>query len=133
MVMAGTPQYQVAFQFQFQQDVSNKAVQIDITDENSFVISDADKLQLAPFDGNATPSLNNMSVSSTTLYLNIASGKAHEGVETILWTTFIGGDAVQVNLQADGSVMAYYSVLGAPGGSGPLKPGPNSIELGSGD
>lgn len=131
--MASAPQYQVAFQFQFQQNLSNEAVQIEIIDQNRFVLSNGEKIQLAPFDSATTPPLNNMSVSSNALFLNIARGQASEGVETILWTTFSDGESVRVNLTADAAVAAYYTVLGAPGGSGTLMPGPNTIALAGGE
>jgi len=133
--MANTPKYQIAFQFQFKQDVSNEIVQIQITDQNNFVIDAKESLQLSPYAGSATPPLSNMSVSSTLLFLNIASAKTGTGVEVIAWTTFVGSAPLKIDLAAaGGSVAAYYSVLGGMGGSGMLTPGPNTIALnGSGD
>jgi hypothetical protein len=124
--MASTPKYQIAFEFQFKQNVSNEILQIDITDQNNFVIAAKEALQLGPYAGSATPPLSNMSVTSTSLFLNVSSGNSGQGVEVIVWTTFAGDAPLQITLAANGSVAAYYSVLGGTN-SGQLNPGPNTI------
>ncbi|RDS80445.1 hypothetical protein DWU98_13520 [Dyella monticola] len=129
--MASAPQYEIAFQFRFQQDVSNQVVQIDIADQNRFIISDQQKAQLSALADNPMPPLNNMSVSSMSFYLNIASGKVDEGVETFLWTTFINSGPVEVSLTMSSLVAASYVVLGVSS-SGVLMPGLNYIGLVSG-
>lgn len=129
--MADTPTYQIAFQFQFKQDVQKEIIQVVIADQNSFVISSSCAAQLGPFDGTQTPPLSNMSVSSNTLFLNVASGIINQGVEVIVWVTAIDG-SLKINLMADGSVAAYYAELDGQGATGQLKPGLNTIQLGSG-
>lgn len=124
--MASAPKYQIAFEFQFKQNVSSEILQINITDQNNFVIAAKEALQLAPYGGSATPPLSNMSVTSTSLFLNVASGNSGQGVEVIVWTTFIGDAPLQIDLTSNGFVAAYYSVLGGSS-SGLLQPGPNSI------
>jgi hypothetical protein len=128
---ADMAQYQIAFQFQFKQNISNGSLQIAIADQNNFVTSSSHALQLSPFDGSVTPPLNNLSVSSTALLLNVASGEANKGVEVIAWTTGID-DVLKVNYMTDGTVAAYYSLLGGTGNTGQLQPGLNSIPLGNG-
>lgn len=130
--MADTPMYQIAFQFQFQADVSNQTAEIGITDGNSFVITDNEKFQFTPYQGGSTPPMNNVSVGSKNLFLNFASGKAYAGVQGIVWSTFTGG-SLSVDLAINGSLIAvYYAFLGSGGGNGQLQPGSNKISPGVG-
>lgn len=130
--MVDTQVYQIAFQFQFQADISNVTAEIDITDANRFVVADNEKFQITPYQGSSTPPLANVSVGSKSLFLNIASGKAYAGVQGIIWSTFTGG-GLNVNLNVNGSLIAvYYSFLGGSGGAGTLQPGANQISPGVG-
>lgn len=125
--MADASAYQIAFQFQFQADVSNQIVEIDIADENIFLITDKDKFQFTTYQGGSTPPMNNVSTGSKSLFLNFASGKAYAGVQGIVWSTFTGGN-LKLNLTVNGSLIAvYYSFLGGGGGTGTLQPGSNTI------
>lgn len=130
--MADTSVYQIAFQFQFQSDVSSANVEIDITDVNSFVISDKEKFQLTPYQGSLTLPMANVSIGSKSLFLSFATTKAYAGVQTIVWSKFTGG-SLSVNLATNGSPVAvYYSFLGGGGGSGALQAGSNTISPSAG-
>lgn len=125
--MADTSAYQIAFQFQFQADVSSAIVGIDITDVNSFLISDNEKFQFTPYQGSLTLPMANVSVGSKSLLLSFGTAKAYAGVQTIVWSKLTGG-SLSVNLSPNGSPVAvYYSFLGGGGGSGVLQPGSNTI------
>ncbi|GLQ87784.1 hypothetical protein [Dyella flagellata] len=128
--MSNSPQYQVVFQFMFQQNFTG-TIELDITDNNSFLIAPSQRAQLAPYLGNDTPPLLNFGMSSKQLFFSIDGGVGGRGLQSIVWSSFTSdaGDAsLMVELQVSSpEVTAYYAVLGAGGGSGSLNNGMNSI------
>ncbi|MFC5743240.1 hypothetical protein [Dyella tabacisoli] len=131
--MQAAQKYQVAFKFQFEQDISNQAIQIDIVDTNSFLITKGEKAQLQPYLANSTPPLMSFSVSSQQLFLNISKGGEDEGMEGVVWATFTngGGDpTLTINLAATPAINSSYTVMGTQT-SGALKAGKNVISIGS--
>jgi hypothetical protein len=131
-LMSSAPTYQVAFKFQFQQDLSGQPVLINIVDSNQFVLKPGEKIQLQPYFSNSTPPLSDFSLSDQQLYFNIGNAEADTGVESIVWATFTNGANAQtltVELQTQtGLIASSYQVLNT-GSSGALRAGNNTISV----
>lgn len=129
--MSSPPKYQVAFKFQFQQNVTG-TVQLAITDSNNFVVSAQEKAQLQGYSGD-TPPLLNFSMDSKELFFNIDGGESGSGVESIVWSTFTNGGSapsLMVNLQMPTVVIAASYMVLTTGSSGQLVNGQNTINAG---
>ncbi|QAU25023.1 hypothetical protein EO087_14315 [Dyella sp. M7H15-1] len=121
--------YQVAFQFQFKDTMSNQMLEIAVLDSNEFVISSEKKSQLTPYMGSSTPPMNNASIWTTGLFLNVASAAAYDSVANVVWSTFENG-SLRLDLNTHGAnIAASYSLLDGPGGGGQLYPGENTISI----